>query len=395
MSSELTDEEIAKIDDFLSEYFSHGQDGDITSFGDATEDDIDIDEVNAIEDFVEHGRNLYEDRGKGYLGLALSFLLTVESLSGEDSWVADWNPDQDWESDISPRYEQKGVDYQQDRNVDTLTLRYNGEDFGLRGSINDLKDFFHQEVQRTNFPNAPGHYTGNWNDYIDLLEQSFSLSRSGRREAAKRLLSFGLQTLESKDYPERDPPFTQPFLQILREYDRTADDEPGGLAYQAMVYGYAQTEWPHLSLRAFRVRGGSSRQKRFGDIDGYHGPDQMISIEAKDRVITTSDIDSELATMINLASESTAISIAICREVEEDARQELKEEDVRVITDDDLEIQMRTWDYHKQNLALQGMIHYLEDIERNPKATQRLLQFIEEVDPENTALAHLHNEDEE
>jgi hypothetical protein len=36
------------------------------------------------------------------------------------------------------------------------------------------------------------------------------------------------------------------------------------------------------------------------------------------------------------------------------------------------------------------MIHFLTNIEENPDATQRLLKFIEVVDPENEALAHLN-----
>lgn len=392
MSGEITEEERDAIDEFLEGYFDHEYYEDLDRFSEGTTDDPEIPEADVIEEYIESGRNLYFDRGKGYLGLALSFILTAEQFAAYDSRVAGWTPGLSWEEDLQARYDQKGVDYQEERDLDTLTLRYNDEEFGLRGNINALGSFYHHEVHRTNFPNAPGHYTGNWADFIELLEDSFSLSSSGRKEVAERLLIFGLDVLESKDYPKREPAFPQPFLNVLKEYDRSDDNEPGGLAYQAMVYGYARTEWPHLSFRAFNVRGGSSRQKRFGDIDGYHGPDQMISIEAKDRVIESEDIASELATMVNLADESTVISIAICQEVSDDARRELEEEGVKVITDDDLEIQMRTWDYHKQNLALQGMVHYLEDIERNPTAAQRLLRFVEEIDPENTALAHLHDE---
>jgi hypothetical protein len=35
------------------------------------------------------------------------------------------------------------------------------------------------------------------------------------------------------------------------------------------------------------------------------------------------------------------------------------------------------------------MVHFLANIEENPAAVGRLLTFVEDVDPENTALAHL------
>jgi hypothetical protein len=35
------------------------------------------------------------------------------------------------------------------------------------------------------------------------------------------------------------------------------------------------------------------------------------------------------------------------------------------------------------------MVHFLGNIEENPDATQRLLQFVGEIDPGNSSLAHL------
>ncbi|AFZ71431.1 hypothetical protein [Natronobacterium gregoryi] len=393
MSADITDDEQERIEEFLSKYFDRDHNQRLSSFDEEETEESSIDEAEEIKSVVDRTRNIYDERGKGYLGLALCFVLSVEDLSQEDPWLDEFNPGLDWEDDIQPRYEQKGIDYRTDQNIDTLTLRDNDQEVGIRGRINDIGDFFHQTMNRTNFPNAPGHYTGNWRDHIEILESAFSLSQSGRRESAERIIELGLDCLQSKDYPKREPAFSQPFLEILNNYERKHDNEMGGLAYQAMVYGYATAEWPHLSLRASSVRTGSSRQHRFGDIDGYHGPDLMISIEAKDRIIDEDDIDTELGTMMKLAERSTTISIAVCKEVEKEAREILQEEDVKVITDKDLTIQLRTWDYHKQNLALQGMVHFLEHIEENPTATRRLLRFVKNVDPNNSALAHLDGED--
>ena len=93
-----------------------------------------------------------------------------------------------------------------------------------------------------------------------------------------------------------------------------------------------------------------------------------------------------------VAENTTSIAIAICRQVGDDAREILEERDVEVV-DDDLAEQLRLWDYHKQNRALQGMVHFLANIEENPDAVQRLLQFIEsEADSSNPALAHQNAE---
>ncbi|WP_323190764.1 hypothetical protein [Halostella sp. PRR32] len=388
MSEEITETEREKIDEFLSKHITSDEDKSLEDFGVEISDEQELSEEESIEKVVEQTRNIY-DRGTGYLGLSLSFILAVEQLSEVDPWIRTSHSDLDWEDDILPRYEKKGEDYRTESNIDTLTLRQGDTEAGLRSKINAIGTFFHQTMNRTNFPNSPGHYTGNWEDYIGLLESCFALSQSGRREAAERIIEFGLTDLESKDYPRRDPPFSQPFLEVLKNYERSHDNEMGGLAYQALVYGYVKTEWPHLSLRASSVRTGSARQHRFGDIDGYHGPDLMISVEVKDRDITEDNVDSELGTMMKLAEKSTALSIAICREVSEDAREILEDAGVKVMTDKDLTIQLRAWDYHKQDLALQGMVHFLEHVEENPTATRRLLQFVKEIDEENSALEHL------
>ena len=36
------------------------------------------------------------------------------------------------------------------------------------------------------------------------------------------------------------------------------------------------------------------------------------------------------------------------------------------------------------------MVHFFANIEENPAGVQRLLRFVESIDPENAALAHLY-----
>jgi len=280
------------------------------------------------------------------------------------------------------RYDQASV-------KSTLTIVHHGEKYAIRPVQNAVIDLFREDLKRTNFPSSPGHHTGEWERYTHLLEMAFQLSRDGRYIAAQRLFDYGLEQLERKDITQRVPPFPAPFAAVLREFDRSHPDEEGGLTYQAWSYGYAKAMWPHLSLEASKVRTGSSRQNRYGDIDGYHGPDLMVSVEVKDRPIDSSNVQSELGSMMELSQNATTIVVAICRSVSDNAIAQLEAADVNVLTDETLEQHLELWDYHKQNSALQGMAHYLANIEEDPGALQRLLLFVEEIDPNNTALAHL------
>ncbi|MUV87810.1 hypothetical protein GJ631_14930 [Natronomonas sp. CBA1123] len=369
------------IDEFLTKHFPPGYGDDQGTLAGYADDDgvISDEEMEEIETLVNRAESLFSS-SKGTLGLAIDFIILAEELSHTDDWLLGYDSEIS-RSDILERYESTAKS--------SLTLKRDNTKEGIRSFHNELIDLFRNDLSRTNFPSSPGHHTGEWERYDDMLENAFRLSRDGRYEAAQRLFDIGLERLESKDYQRRDPPFTKPFVEVLRNYERSAPFEQGGSAYQALCYGYVKAQWPHLSLRASKVRTGSSRQHRYGDIDGYYGPDLMISVEVKDLVIDGTNVDSQLGTMMDVAQNTTSIAIAICRRVTDDARETLEEAGVRVLDDEDLDERLATWDYHKQNRAVQGMIHFLTNIEENPEATQRLLEFIAEVDSENRSVIHL------
>ena len=373
----MTEGEEEAIQNFLSDYFNAVGDSSLGSIDRGAISDDEEEEIAALLDLVEENFA----SSKGTLGLAIDFLMVAEELSKYDGRLVDYEPEIE-RSDIFDRYDRKDTH-------STLTFLHSDGNIGIRTVHNDVIDLFRGELARTNFPSSPGHHTGEWERYVPMLERSFRLSQAGRLEAAYRIFDYGLDALETNTVVRREPPFPNPFRRVLNEYKRTDPEEQGGSAYQALSYGFVEAEWPHLSLEASKVRTGSSRQNRYGDIDGYAGPDLMISVEVKDLPIDSSNVHSQLESMMELARKSTAISIAICRSVSEKARKILEDEGVQVLTDEDLRERLQTWDYHKQNRAIQGMIHFFAHIEENPAGTQRLLRFIEEVDPENPALVHL------
>lgn len=382
MTAERTYDEEKAIDQFLSRYFPSGYPGnqqDVQPDADRGAN-VSDEESKVIDRLLEEEKSEFSN-SKGTLGLALDFLMVAEQLSQVDEWLSGFDPDVD-SDDILDRYDQASV-------KSTLTIKWGGEKYAIRPVHNQVIDLFREDLKRTNFPSSPGHHTGEWERYTHLLEKAFQLSRNGRYLASQRLFDYGLEQLERKDITKREPPFPDPFKKVLQEFDRSHPDEEGGLTYQAWSYGYVKAEWPHLSLEASKVRTGSSRQNRYGDIDGYMGPDLMVSVEVKDLPINSTNVESELGQMMELAESATTIVIAICRSATEDAIESLEASNVKVLTDQKLEEELAFWDYHKQNRALQGMAHYLTNIEEDPGALQRLLRFVEDMDPQNTALAHL------
>jgi hypothetical protein len=372
MSDERPAIEEAAIDDFLSNYFPKEYTHDMSSINASEEEEID--------DLVDHVEDIFPN-AKGYLGLALDFLMIIEELSKKDSRLRDFEKDIDLDN-VFDRYKQAET-------AATLTLEYGGERAGIRTVHERITDLFREDLKRSNFPSAAPHYTGEWERYDKWLANTVRLSRAGRYEAAQRLFDIGLDGLEAKTHATREPPYPEPFLQVINDYRRKDDDEEAGSAYQAIAYGYVKADWSHLSITASKLRTGSSRQHRYGDVDGFYGPDLMISVEAKDKPITEANVHNELGTIMELAEETTVLAIAMCRSVGDEARLMLNESGVEIITDDDIRGDIRTWDYHKQNRAIQGMVHFLANIEENPSAVKRLLEFVKDIDPNNSAMAHL------
>jgi len=374
MTGAIPEKYIEDVQQFLSDYFDSEE-----RDSDEELSDEERERVQQIVKWTEDG--LLNNVGK--LGIVLDFLLVAEQLTDHDPRLSEFDPAVTGD-EVLDRYEQK--------DTQTLTFVLNGETYGIRSIHDSLIGLFRSDLKRTNFPSSPGHHTGSWPEYREILGPCFSLSTAGRYEAALRLFELGMERLEEKSFESRDPPFPEPFAVVADEYDRKHDDEEAGSAYQALSYGYVKAEWPHLSLRASKVRTGSARQNRYGDIDGFYGPDLMLSVEVKDKEITGGNVGSELQTIIDVAENTTAIAVAICRDMTTEARDTLEESGVNVITDETLRRELDLWDYHKQNRALQGMIHFFANIEENPDGVQRLLQFVEDVDPNNHALAHLIDE---
>ncbi|MDQ2074761.1 hypothetical protein RBH20_19730 [Haloarcula sp. H-GB4] len=382
MNYERSDEEQAAIEAFLSDYFPELYDDEVQTT--LTESASEPREISDAEDAEIRTllKSVDEEFGtsKGTLGLAIDFLMIAEQLSREDDRLSGFQPDIDRETILN---------WYENTAKTTLTPKYDGTRYGIRPVHNDVIELFRSDLLRTNFPSSPGHHTGEWERYDHMLESSFRLSSEGRHEAVQQVFDLGLDRLAARDFDKRDPPFPNPFVEVLNHYQRSHPDEEGGLTYQAMAYGYVRTNWSHLSFRASKVRTGSARQHRQGDIDGYYGPDLMLSVEVKDRHIDDSTVYKEFEAMMDLAERTNVVVVGICTSVTENAAATLEEAGVEIVTDQDLEDELQVWDYHKQNRAIQGMVHFLSSIEEDPAAVQRLLRFIQSVDPENPALAHL------
>ena len=322
-------------------------------------------------------------RMKYILGLGIDFLVLAEQLAVVDA-PARASRLNLTEHVLFGRYllvEKRGK-----IKANTLTLTFGSDRFGIRKTDEEVTEFFHG-LDRSGYPSSYVYATGQWHKYKDLLLDCFRLSSIGRRQLANQLIQFALDELPSNRFYGRPTPRCRLLERVLEDYPRAGPNENGGLTFQAIAYGYVSADRPHLDLLADKVRTGSSRQKRFGDIDGYSGLDLELSVEVKDIDITADNVERELGDfMVDLGAEPV-VAIAFAKSIDKAVAQRLAKQGIQPYPLSRYLAVQRAWDWPKQNAAVLGTLHYLSHIEQNPVAVDRFLAFIRRIDPNHDALA--------
>lgn len=341
---------------------------------------VSSDEEAVVRGIVEAVHDRFR-RMKYVLGTALDFVLLAESV-GEDEFRPGLTQEQIFET--YPRVTHRG-----ERELNTLTVAdAEGQEHGTRALEEAVMSAFH-EATRTDYPKAYVYNSGQWHKFGDLLEAAFSLSKAGRLAAANALFDYGLLAMP-KNTAFAGIARPRLFPQVVEEYRRDGvKGEKGGSVFQGIAYGYFKADRPHLSVEARGSRTGSSRISRIGDVEGYYGVSVEFAAEVKDLVVDQGAFSKELDAFVGEVERSNLRGIVVARDVDEWVASELEARGVFLITQDDLSAQLDLWDYAKQDVALYGLLHYLSHIERSPGATQRLLRFVAERDPDHPSLTHL------
>lgn len=330
-----------------------------------------------IEEVVGH----FDNKSQYPLGLAIDFALLAQALSEHDPRLTKFEPKLRFE-DLESRYEV--IEKRGKKTANTLTLRYQDQEIGIRRFEQNVRGMFLQ-AQHFGYPSAYVYNTGQWRKFQSMLVACFSLSAAARFELCNALIDFGFSKFPKNEYVGR--PNTRPrvFEQIVTEYPRKAENENSGLAWQAIAYGYACADRPHLRLATRRVRAAGST--RVGDVDGFDGLDLELAIEVKDKSITAANYEKELGKFAAEVEMRGAIGIAFVGSIDDEAREALQAQGVESFTADELEATIALWDYRKQDIAVRSTMEFLQHIEQNPKAVERLLSFFRERDPEHDLLS--------
>jgi hypothetical protein len=314
-------------------------------------------------------------RMKYILGLAIDFILLAQSLATKDKSLKSFRP----------KYTEDGlfgtyilVESVGERQANTLTLTFSGEKFGIRKLEEHVLKYF-VAAGKSSYPSAYVYNTGQWAKYKALLVFVFSLSNFGRFTLLERLLSFGHEKLLTSSFSVVEAPSIGIFEYIVANYVRSDASENGGLAMQAIAYGYISETHKHLNILASGVRTGSARQKRFGDIDCYASHRLAISFEVKDISLNAGNYGKQIGQFVQSANKHQVLGVIVCADYTSEVAAALGPTTTHVLSIAELLAVVRVWDPLKQSHAIGAVFHFLANIEQNEAAVRRLSDYISAV----------------
>lgn len=251
-----------------------------------------------------------------------------------------------------------------------------GGTLSLRPFYNQIERYFRAENSRFDYPSCAPHATQAWIDYIPWLDALSRFSKSEMNELRRLVADYVLRTLQDQSF---DPSTvrTEPalFRLLLEGFDLSArKNEPTGAAFQGIVFGFLRADNPHLQIEIDKVRTGSKRLQRVGDIDGWDGAQLAISAEVKQFELKPDDVV-DLEAFANATGIRGTLGIVVAKSFKADTRKMVQELGLKALDADDLLRIVELWDPLKQRTAVSSLIYYARHVEKNSSLAARIDEF--------------------
>ena len=266
------------------------------------------------------------------------------------------------------------------KRANTLIVKLeDGKTLSLRPFYNAAERFFRAEQKRFDYPSCAPHATQAWGDYGRWLDSLVTYSAAEVAGLRESVVNYVLGELKSQAFdPSAISVEPSLFRLVLEGFDLTArKGEPTGAAFQGIVFGFLRADNPHLQVEIGKVRTGSKRLQRVGDIDAWEGGRLAITAEVKQYELKADGVV-DLTAFANEAGRRGAIGIVFALEVDDASRDALEGLGVEVLSVDDMLDFVRLWDPMKQRIAVSSFVYYVKHVEKNSSLAERLDAFLEE-----------------
>lgn len=328
--------------------------------------------------------NLYDEFVEGFskrkfsAGLLVAFIDLYEAIGVTGSGFHTLN-------DVLVRFPRRTVTAAGQR-ANTLIVEVpGGTTYSLRPFYNSVERLFRAENKRFDYPSCAPHATQAWGDYVRWLDALTEFTADELRTLRQRVVDYVLDTLANQEFDPASVAVDPPLFRLLLEgFEMTAQrGEPTGAAFQGMVFGFLRADNPHLQIEISKVRTGSKRLQRVGDIDGWEGARLAISAEVKQYTLPADDV-ADIEAFGNEAGRRGALGLLVALGFEDGVRDAIEALGLKAIDIADLLRIVELWDPLKQRTATASFVYYARHVEKNSVLTERIDRFLRDA-----AEAHL------
>ena len=144
------------------------------------------------------------------------------------------------------------------------------------------------------------------------------------------------------------------------------------------MFGFLRADNPHLQIEIDKVRTGSKRLQRVGDVDGWEGNRLAISAEVKQYVVSADDV-TNLEAFANAVGRRGALGVIAALGFADGVRRQLDALGVLSLDRDDMLRTVALWDPLKQRTALSSFIYYARHVEKNSALAGRIERFVDQA----------------
>lgn len=261
-----------------------------------------------------------------------------------------------------------------------IVAKGDGSTLSLRPFYNAAERFFRAEQKRFDYPSCAPHATQAWADYIPWLDALATYSAEQLLHLRKQVTDYVLDALKSQAFDpasvKHDPPL---FRFLLESFDMTARrGEPTGAAFQGIVFGFLRADNPHLQIEIDKVRTGSKRLQRIGDIDCWEGARLAISAEVKQFEIMAKDVP-DLEGFGNSTGQRGTLGLVVAIGFSDGVRNLIEDIGLKPLDTEDLLRIVELWDPLKQRTAASSLVYYAKHVEKNSSLAERIDTFLADV----------------
>lgn len=303
-------------------------------------------------------------------GLLVAFIDFLESIEFADSSLASFE-------EFLEHYPRQEITAQGTR-ANTLIVRItDGGTRSIRPYYNRAENYFRNEHKRFDYPSCAPHATQAWSDYIQWLDALIAYSSEVRMKVRGRVVQHVLAELPSHELDLSSVVLDPPLFSILvGEFDlKRHKNEPSGAALQGIVFGFLRADNPHLQMEVDKVRTGSRRLQRIGDVDGWDGGRLAVTAEVKQYVLSGS-VTQDFTVFADSALRRGAIGIVFAIGFGEGVRAQLESLGLQALDLDDIQRVLALWDTIKQRIAITSLFYYIRHVEKNSALIERVEDFV-------------------